>query len=234
MSEFKRINTVRLFIILVLFCTQKFLSQNTKYEVNFSASFGPSPLTAESYYHIGVNDSIQFSTLKFYVSAIELWKEDKLIWKENINYRLIDLIELKGQQFFLNVDKLINFDVIKFDLGIDSVTNVSGALGGDLDPTKGMYWTWQSGYVNFKLEGKSNLCNTRHNEFVFHLGGYQNPFLGVQKIKRNALKGDKIYIYMDVKELIGSIDLRRLNHIMSPGKEAVILAEKVAQSIKLK
>ena len=74
-------------------------------------------------------------------------------------------------------------DKIKFNLGIDSLTNVSGVMGGDLDPTKGMYWTWQSGYINFKMEGSSAVCPTRNHEFQFHIGGYQDPFYAMQTLE---------------------------------------------------
>ena len=55
-------------------------------------------------------------------------------------------------------------------------SNVAGAIGGTLDPINGMYWAWNSGYVNFKIEGTSTLSNARKNAFKFHLGGYQHPY----------------------------------------------------------
>jgi hypothetical protein len=66
---------------------------------------------------------------------------------------LIDFDENDSNALCLEIPDDIEFDAIQFNLGLDSLTNVSGALGGDLDPTKGMYWTWQNGYVNFKLQG---------------------------------------------------------------------------------
>ena len=86
------------------------------------------------------------------------------------------LMLIKEVALCLEIPEDTEFDAIQFNLGIDSLTNVSGALGGDLDPTKGMYWTWQNGYVNFKLQGTSDLCNNPKNEFEFHLGGYLKPF----------------------------------------------------------
>ena len=59
---------------------------------------------------------------------------------------------------------------IYFQIGIDSLTNVSGDLDGDLDPALGMYWAWNSGYINMKLEGKSSSCKSVKKEFQFHIG----------------------------------------------------------------
>jgi hypothetical protein len=61
-------------------------------------------------------------------------------------------------------------------------------MAGDLDPIKGMYWAWQSGYINMKIEGKSSSCRTRKNEFQFHIGGYLSPYYAMRKV---ALTYDK-------------------------------------------
>ena len=92
----------------------------------------------------------------------------------------------------------LTYDQLAFDIGIDSITNVSGAMGGDLDPTKGMYWTWQSGYINFKLEGTSPDCPARKNEFQFHLGGYAYPNASVQKIALTATGQGNINVQMNL------------------------------------
>ena len=113
-------------------------------------------------------DSIQLKSLKFYISNIELVNGDKVVWQQKNSFHLIDASKNESLQIPLKHQSNLNFTKIKFNLGIDSMVNVSGALGGDLDPTKGMYWTWQSGYINFKLEGKSKKCKTRNNEFHFH------------------------------------------------------------------
>jgi hypothetical protein len=49
----------------------------------------------------------------------------------------------KHSKLSFDLPTYLKYDQIQFQLGIDSLTNVSGAMGGDLDPTKGMYWTWQ-------------------------------------------------------------------------------------------
>jgi hypothetical protein len=106
-------------------------------------------------------------------------------------------------------------------------------MGGDLDPTKGMYWTWQSGYINFKLEGNSNLCKTRHNEFQFHLGGYQQPFNCLQTVFVQVKSTANIKLNIDVEKFFQYIQLSQLNHIMSPSKEAVELSEKLTETFSV-
>lgn len=112
-----------------------------------------------------------------------------------------------------------------FHIGIDSATNVSGAMGGDLDPTKGMYWAWQSGYINVKIEGTSSVCNTRNHEFQFHLGGYLPPHYALQTLHFPVKNPQQIQIDIDIQKFLKNIDLARQNHIMSPSKEAVVLSK---------
>ena len=147
-------------LLILIFCLMKEASlfSQTQTSLKFNPSFGQSKLSSDSAYKISINDSIQITAFKFYISNLELLNKNKSVWKDSIPFHLIDAFNEKTLAFKIPTN--IPYTKVKFNLGIDSITNVSGAMGGDLDPTKGMYWTWQSGYINFKLEGISNLCKT--------------------------------------------------------------------------
>jgi hypothetical protein len=72
---------------------------------------------------------------------------------------------------------------IQFLLGIDSADQVRGAQTGVLDPVKGMFWTWNSGYQSFKIEGYSPLSTQPAHSFAFHIGGYRSPYSTVWNIR---------------------------------------------------
>ena len=91
-------------------------------------------------------------------------------------------------------------------------------MGGDLDPTKGMYWAWNSGYINFKLEGTSPLCQTRNNEFSFHLGGYSQPYPSFQTIKLPIKKSKELTVVVNFADFFDQVNLTKQNKVMSPGK----------------
>jgi hypothetical protein len=196
--------------------------------IAFSPLYGKEKLQTDHYYKNG-NDSVLIETLKFYISGIELLHKGKVVWQEKNSFHLIDVSNEKTMNLFCLVPANIQFTQLKLNLGIDSTTNVSGALGGDLDPTKGMYWTWQSGYINFKLEGKSNLCKTRANEFQLHLGGYQFPFNGLKTVTFNVINKNKTTIILDMEQFLNSLHLSQQNHIMSPKAESVLLSETVSK-----
>jgi len=200
--------------------------------IQFISSFGKAKLSKDSFYSFNQNDSIQITALKFYVSNIELLNKTKTVWKDSIQYHLMDAFDEKSLQ--VRLPSNISFTKLKFNLGIDSATNVSGAMGGDLDPTKGMYWTWQSGYINLKLEGTSTICKTRHNEFQFHLGGYQTPYNNLQTVFIEGISLPVIEVNLDIKKLISQINIAGQHHIMSPGQEANDFSEKIINSLSIK
>lgn len=191
-------------------------------------------LLNDTVYVLKNNHRIKFETLKFYISAVTLVKNNSEVWKEENSFHLIDIEEADSNYLCLEIEDDLAFDAIYFNLGIDSITNVSGALGGDLDPTRGMYWTWQNGYVNFKLEGTSDLCNNPKNEFQFHLGGYVRPNLNVQKVKVMLSGTSQFSIAFNLAQFVNGLDLENLNHIMSPNQAAVELAQQAAKCFSIK
>ena len=59
---------------------------------------------------------------------------------------------------------------LKFMLGVDSLRNSTGVQDGYLDPSHGMIWDWNTGYIFFKHEG--NYINTANvvKPLRLHLG----------------------------------------------------------------
>jgi hypothetical protein len=197
----------------------------------FIPIFQNKPLSLNKYYKTAEGDSLQFTTLRFYISNFTLLNKGQIAWSEPNSYHLIDLQIPYSQEIRpVNIPNKIEFSEIKFNLGIDSTTNQEGAKGGDLDPTKGMYWSWQSGYINTKIEGNSNKCQTRNHEFHFHLGGYEFPNNNLQQITLSKTQNNSLEI--DIQKWIESIDLKILNNILSPSNEANRLAKNLAKNTK--
>lgn len=211
-------------------------AQQTKnIELKFSSSFGTDNISLnDTTSFFSKKDSIEISSIRFYCSNIQFLKDGKKIWEEKSSYYLIDIAKDNSCKLNLSVPQNISYDEVKFNLGIDSLTNEMGAMGGDLDPTKGMYWAWNSGYINFKLEGKSSKCKTRNNEFKFHIGGYLFPYNALQVIKLPVNNATNITVDLDVTKFLASINLTEVNHIMSPSAKAMVMAQNIAKSFSAK
>ena len=215
---------MKIISLLFIISTVCGYTQTPSVSLNFLPLFGKEKLEpGRKYFSSTITDSISIESFRFYVSNISLLKNDKIVYQPKGSFYLIDLE--KKLQIPMNTDTTLDFNSVKFNIGIDSLTNVSGVMGGDLDPTNGMYWTWQSGYINFKLEGKSKLCNTRNNLFQFHIGGYQRPFNTLQVLKLPVKNKSKIEIIIDVENFLRQIDLQKTNEIMSPGEKAMRAAK---------
>jgi len=172
-------------------------------------------------------------TFRCYVTHFELWNDKELVWQEENSYHLLDAEVENSMNFLMKIPSHLNYNQVKFQLGIDSTTNTSGAFGGDLDPTKGMFWAWNTGYINFKLEGANPICKTRKNRFQFHLGGYAAPYESVQYIEFPILQKRNITIQIQLNQFLEKIDLASKSNVMMPGEEAVELAQIAKQIFKI-
>lgn len=73
--------------------------------------------------------------------------------------------------------------------GVDSLLQVSGVQSGALDPLKGMYWTWQTGYIQFKMEGilSKDTLGEGLIPIQLHLGGFQGESNCQQRIFEDSM-----------------------------------------------
>jgi hypothetical protein len=175
------------------------------------------------------NDTLSFETIKFYLTDFQIHYKDNSIYKETNSYHLVDIEKPEALNFTLNNMHSKKIESIQFNIGVDSLANVSGANGGDLDLQNGMYWAWQSGYINMKIEGTSKSCATRKNKFHFHIGGYLNPNYAIRKVEipinKSQIPNKEINLVMDLGLLFSKIHLKETNTIMIPGNEAMKMAD---------
>lgn len=206
------------FIICTAFC---FKSKN--YIVCFTPKYGNADLLPEkNYFLAAINDSISIDVFRFYISDVCLLKNNKVVARDKSRFHLMDITN----NLKLNMSTSVyDFDAIRFNIGIDSITNSGGVKGGDLDPAKNMYWAWQSGYINFKLEGKSKACKTRNNVFQYHIGGYSYPNNSLQTVTIPRKKDAAFCINFDMEKFLSGIGLQTTNEIMSPSGKAMQVAK---------
>jgi endonuclease/exonuclease/phosphatase family metal-dependent hydrolase len=120
-----------------------------------------------------VDSLLHVETLKCYVGHIELLDMNKqIIGRDTFSYRLIDFKNSNSLNFSINSNSSYA-SYVRLTLGVDSITNAAGVHCCALDPANGMYWSWQSGYIQFKLEGKEK----DGEPLNLHLGGFSNAHM---------------------------------------------------------
>lgn len=115
--------------------------------------------------------------------------------------------------------------------GIDSMQTVRTDFTDALDPLHGMFWTWNSGYINVKIEGVSRKSSQRGNVFQVHLGGYLSPYTTAFSI--GIPRKTNIRIEMNVGPSIQAVLNNHAGTVMSPGKHAHELMSLLQRSIKI-
>lgn len=172
-------------------------------------------------------NGISISNFKFYLSDFRFYHNDSLIDTEKFSYHLVDLLDTSKNKIIFQRNNHVVCNRITFNLGIDSLTNVSGAMEGDLDPMNNMYWTWQSGYINLKFEGSIDDGVSRE----YHLGGYAYPNNSLQKVNLNIHSSENMVVYIHLDDFIHSIPDSIPFKFMTPDPKAVYLSHLFAKCL---
>ena len=177
--------------------------------------------------------SFQLEQARIYLSKFEFYQNNQLVAVDPTEAYLVDFeIDSTRKLFFPDINSS-EVDEIRFLFGIDSITNTSGAMSGALDPMYGMYWSWQSGYINCKLEGRFSAPG--QELFQLHLGGYAQPFQNAQLIILDNSKTKTTRLNIDLRDLIYEMIQQKSDlHVMSPCAKAVDYAKLLTKSIELK
>ena len=204
-------------------------SLNCYGQLSIIPTWNKKPLELQHVYLTQNNDSISFSILKIYFSDFRF--KDKISGRITSIDTLIfyDLADSSTHSFFNDLN-LSNYESVDFTLGLDSSKNVSGELENAYDPLLGMYWAWNTGYINLKIMGESSAVPTNSHEFEFHLGGYRSPFATAETIQVDL---NDQYIYFDLEKLFSeSINLTKNHHIMMPCKDAFLISQGISACFK--
>ena len=209
-----------LLVISIISFTKVIAQSPGVVNVLWQSEWNNQPLQLSTPYLTTDDATIEFEQIKMYVSGFKLLNNEQIVWQEQNSFHLLDFSDLNSTNWKWPIPSNIDYNKIQFTFGIDSLTQVSGVQGGPLDPTTGMYWTWQTGYIHLKLEGKSDRCPARNNQFQIHLGGYAAPHNTAHQVTLPVINKQDIGIVIPWDGFISSTDLSHTHHIMSPGVTA--------------
>lgn len=196
---------------------------------------GELPLQLDSLFILRGAREVKISTLRFYLSGLSVWQDQQCVWREANSYHLVDAEDSSTQWITLaKLPDTLRWNRVEMILGVDSSTEAGGVKGGDLDPLKGMYWAWQTGYIHYKLEGSSLQCGSKNHEFQFHVGGFLAPWQSTQTLRFTVKPQTDICIDFDIAEFLLHTDLQSLHHIMEPCAEAVEMAKRLPNYFRIR
>lgn len=154
-------------------------------EIKFDNIAGQDDLTLGKNYTNAAGETFKVDFLQYYISNIVLKSADGKthVVPQNESYFLIKESDANSQIIKLSNVPEGNYNEVSFMIGVDSLRNIMPPAGrtGVLDigvagAGKEMYWSWNSGYIFFKMEGSSaQITPTTTNpdsKFYYHIGGF--------------------------------------------------------------
>ncbi len=155
-------------------------------------------------YSNAANDTFTINELKHYLTNVILTKADGETLNLG-NYNLLDAKVPGSQTFTLKNIPAGNYTKLSFLLAVDSAKNHGGLQEGALDPAYGMFWTWSTGYIFYRINGGTNAGQN----YSFDLGGDENlpdVSLDLKAYKLKAVNA-KLALAMDVNEMFQNPNL---------------------------
>lgn len=149
----------------------------TLLDVEISHVAGSTQLAAGGEVTTPAGEVFKVNKLNYYLSNLRLLRADGSSWtptldpKTSDGYWLVELTKPDTQTFSLDSAPAGEYTGMELLIGVDSARNSAGAQTGTLDPARGMFWTWATGYIHFKLEGRSPASTEVDQAVTLHLGG---------------------------------------------------------------
>jgi hypothetical protein len=141
--------------------------------VRFHNTAGGRPLELfTGIYANSFGEPFSVEQFKYYVTRIRVTDRDGREEVIAADVHLVDQSDT-GSLTLRLLCGLNRLQSIAFVVGVDSVANTGGVMTGDLDPLRGMFWTWNSGYIYARLEGQSDSAKAPAHRWSWDIGGYK-------------------------------------------------------------
>ncbi len=127
------------------------------------------------------SEDFTITTLNYFISNVALKKTDGTVVKMPDQYFLVRQADKSTLMPVLKDVPAADYTEMTFTIGIDSVKSISsveqrtGVLDVASYGTDNMYWSWNSGYIFFKMEGISSFAPTNTGgikKYQYHVGGF--------------------------------------------------------------
>jgi hypothetical protein len=216
--------------------------------VELSHVAGAAPLTTGIPSDLGDGQQVTIDRLRYYLSNFRLhrvagdWFEPTRNPDSDSGYYLVDEHAPGSKHFAIPSVPQGEYDRVEFLVGVDDARNHAGAQSGALDPARGLFWTWKSGYIFFQLEGQSPQSSSDGHRVNYHIGGGQPSLARVVSIalapKTARVTNNiepTIHLHLDVAQVFASVHVIRIVDrptAMDP-RSALPLADNVAAAFAL-
>ncbi|RYE23401.1 MAG: hypothetical protein EOP51_10670 [Sphingobacteriales bacterium] len=252
LSNFKQISLIAIAAISISACNKRpdpvtptpAPTGNGEMGFTFMNYVGDKQLTlgTETYTNCASED-FKVTRFNYYITNVKLIRTDGTEFVQPESYHLIQQ-DVAGSNHFhlLDVPKG-DYKAVTFMVGVDSARNTSGAQDGALAQDKGMFWTWNTGYIMAKLEGTSTAA--KGGSFMQHIGGFKGEYTGIRTVTlpfpntlsiNNKAEGEA-EIKVDILQWFGALSCvsfaNDASNIMMPSATSKQIADNYAKMFSI-
>ncbi len=238
MTAVNRARMAGLSALLLLAAGCKGGDAGLSFDIEISQHFAGEPLQLNHAYTLADGDALSVDKLRYYLSNVRLHRPDGG-WSNAVRsdddsrgYYLVDAADAASRHLKIDGIAAGVYDGLELLIGVDAARNTQGAQTGALDPARGMFWTWNTGYVFFKLEGHSPQSTAAAQSVTYHIGGSQPPLartvylpLGDKPLKLDRQVSGIVHLVFDLATVFEASPALRLaehNSIMEPAQGPVV------------
>lgn len=137
--------------------------------------FGNQPINYGVVENATINNTVGITNLTYYLSGFGLQRQDGS-WLEIPAYHLVVAQDKPIDTLNLGVVPEGIYNALRFNIGVDSATNHGDpALWPNSHPLSlmrggQMHWSWNSGYIFMKMEGRYRKPAAENGFYSYHIG----------------------------------------------------------------
>lgn len=151
---------------------------------------GNQNLEFDKTYSIASGEKYTIKKLKYYISNIQFMKSDGSVTtvQQDSSYFLVDESNSASMVLSLPQVEIGKYLAVRLIIGVDSAKSMAPLEKriGVLDMSglgQDMYWTWNQGYIFFKMEGIFTDSSAANDDYTYHIGGFGNNGSSLNNIK---------------------------------------------------
>ncbi|MEJ5049330.1 MbnP family protein [Chryseobacterium culicis] len=207
---------------MLLLSSHVYSATRDSLKIKFNPLLNGEKITDNAKHH-SKDKTLMVKTFKFYVSNFIINYEDSS--SEIIDkVFLYDITKKESGMVQLPKSSIKKVKSVLFTIGLDSLTTKNSNMENELDPIHGMFWSWRTGYINYKIEGSYGSSKNKQ-PFVYHIGGNAPEYDTTFRVKKIDQGTALLTVDIELKSILEFLNQSRKKTIMSINNDSLYFSQ---------